>query len=72
MQELGGGGGDFVDGGEEGGLVGFRGFVKAGNFADELERGGANFVGSYGRFEIEKRLDAAAHEAPAKIDFRER
>ena len=67
MEKLGGSGGDFLDGGEEGGFVGLGRLVEAGDLADELERGGADFVGSDGRLEIEKRFDAAAHGAPAKI-----
>jgi hypothetical protein len=55
------GSGDFVDGAFEGGSVGFGWFMEAGDFADELERGGADFLGCDRRIEIEKRFDAAAH-----------
>lgn len=66
MEKFGGSGCDFLNGGEEGGFVGFGGLVEAGDFADELERSSADFVGSDRRFEIEKRFNAAAHGAPAK------
>lgn len=61
MEEAHGSSGDFVDGVVEGLFVGFRRFIEAGDFANELERGGADFVGSDGRIEIEKRLDVSAH-----------
>ncbi len=57
-------GGDFVDGEIEGGGVGFRWLVKAGDLADELKRSGANLVGSDGRIKVEKGFDAAAHFHP--------
>jgi hypothetical protein len=38
-----------------------RGFVKAGDLADELERGGADFFGRNGRIEIEEDFDVSAH-----------
>src|SRR5258708_21352269 len=38
-----------------------RGLVEAGEFAHELQRGGLDFVIRCGRFEIEHRLDVAAH-----------
>ncbi len=72
MEKLGGSGGDFLNGGEESGFVGFGWLVEAGDFADELEGSGADLVGSDRRFEIEKRFDAAAHGAPAKDRVRGR
>ena len=62
MEEAEGDGGNFVDGGLEGGLVGFGGLVEAGDFADELERGVVNFFGSYGWIEVEERFDVSAHD----------
>ena len=44
-EELQGNGGDLIDGVLESGFVGFGGLVKAGDFAHELERGSADFVG---------------------------
>lgn len=61
MKKAHGGGGDFFDGGVESGFVGFGGCVEAGDFADELKRGGADFVGSDWRVEVEKQFDVAAH-----------
>jgi len=66
LEEASGSGGDFADGEVEGGGVGLGWFMKAGNFADELERSGADFVGRDGRIEVEKRFDAAAHESLRK------
>lgn len=53
--------GDFFDGGVEGGFVGFRGIMEAGNFADELQGRGADFVVGDGRCEVKERFDVAAH-----------
>src|SRR5215470_13200416 len=61
LQEAHRGTGDFVNGCVEGGFVGFGRFVKAGNLADELERSVADFVGSDGRIEVEKRFDVSAY-----------
>lgn len=66
MEETLGGSGDFFDGAVERGGVGLRWLVEAGDFAHELERGGANFVGSDGWIEIEERFDVAAHRKPPK------
>src|SRR5215472_827113 len=60
-QQAGGDGGDVVDGGEEGGLVGFRGLGEAADLANELERGRANFIRGDRGIEVEKRADVAAH-----------
>jgi hypothetical protein len=61
VEELEGGVGDLVDGGGEGGLVGFGGLVEASDFADELEGSGADLVGSDRRIEVIESFDVAAH-----------
>jgi len=60
-EELQGNGGDLIDGVLESGFVGFGGLVKAGDFAHELERGSADFVGSDRRIKVVKGFDVAAH-----------
>ena len=35
--------------------------MEAADFADELERGGADFVRGYGWVEVEKHFDVPAH-----------
>src|SRR6266496_1985162 len=50
-------GGYFVDGGNKGCLVGLRGFIKAGDFADKLERSRAHFFVGDRRIEVKKRED---------------
>jgi len=67
LEELEGYRGDLVDGVLEGGFIGFGRLVEAGDFADELERGGADFVGSDRRVEVIKSFDVAAHgETPVR------
>jgi len=41
--------------------------VKAADFADKLERGGADLVGSHRRVEVEKRFDISAHKASIDV-----
>ena len=53
--------GDVINGGVESAFVGFGGMVHAGDFADELEGSGADFVGGDGGIEIEKWFDVAAN-----------
>lgn len=53
--------GDFVNGGVESGFVGFGGMMHAGDFADELERSGADLFGRDWGIEVEKWSDVAAH-----------
>lgn len=53
--------GDVINGGVEGGFVGFGGMVHAGDFSDELEGSGADFVGCDRWIEVEKSFDVAAH-----------
>src|SRR5579863_4758871 len=60
-QQASGDGGYLVDSGEEGGFVALGGFVEAGNLADELERGRADFIVGHRRIEVEKSLDVSAH-----------
>lgn len=61
--------GDGVNGGVEGGFVGFGGMVHAGDFADELEGSGADFVRRDRGIKIEERFDVTAHGAPSSIWF---
>jgi hypothetical protein len=51
----------FDDGRHEGTFICLRRFVEAADFADELERCGANLFVGYRRFEIEKSFDIPAH-----------
>ena len=51
--------GDFVDGGLERFLVGLGRFVEAGDFADELERGVANLIGSDRWIKVIERFDVS-------------
>jgi hypothetical protein len=62
MEQARGGEGDLVNGRVEGGFVGFRGMVEAGDFADELEGSGADFVRGDRGIEVKKGFDVAAHE----------
>ena len=55
------GGGNLFHGRVECGFVGFGGCVEAGDFTDELKRGGADFVWSDGRIEVEESFDVSAH-----------
>jgi hypothetical protein len=61
VEEASGGGGDFVDGGLELGLVGLGRLGEAADFADELERGVADFLVGDRRVEIEKNFYIATH-----------
>jgi len=61
MEEARGAGGDFVDRGEEGGFVGLRRLVKAGDLADVLEGGGADFFWGDGGIEVEEGFYVSAH-----------
>jgi hypothetical protein len=45
----------------EGFGIGSRRPAEAGEFSDELQRRGADFIVGRRRFEIEQRLDVAAH-----------
>ena len=45
----------------EGRFVGFRRFIEASDFSDELQRSSASFPGSDRRFKIVKRFDISAH-----------
>jgi hypothetical protein len=54
-----------VDGAIEGGCVGAGGPGRPAQLADELERGGADFVFGCGRLEVGEGLDVSAHvDAP--------
>jgi uncharacterized protein YuzE len=55
------GGGDVGDGAVEGGGVGLRGPVEAGELAHELQGRGAHFFVGRRRVEVEQGLDVAAH-----------
>src|ERR1700691_899859 len=61
VEEAAGGCADFFDCGLEGGFVGLGGLVEAGDLADVLERGCANFFRGDGRFEVEEGFDVSAH-----------
>src|SRR5262245_46650541 len=53
--------GNFIDGTIESRLVGFRWTVEAAEFADKLQRRGADLFLGCRWFEIEQCLDASAH-----------
>jgi hypothetical protein len=61
LQEAAAGCGDFGDGVLESRLVGARGFVKAADFADELERGGVEVFFRDGLVREVQAFYAAAH-----------
>ena len=61
LEEADRGGSNFFYGRVECGFVGFGGRVEAGDFTDKLERGGADFVWSDGRIEVEESFDVSAH-----------
>src|SRR6185437_10219290 len=53
--------GDFGDGAGERRLIGLRRLVEAGQLAHELQRRGVNLLLAGRWFEVEQRLDVAAH-----------
>src|ERR1700680_4177694 len=53
--------GNFIHGGQERAFVCLRRFVKPADFSHELERSSSNFLGSYGRIEVEEGFDVPAH-----------
>lgn len=61
MEEAAGDLGDVGNGLFECFFVGFGGLAEAGDLADELEGGGLDFVGGYGRIEVEEGSDVSAH-----------
>jgi hypothetical protein len=61
VQEAAAGFGDLGDGALEGWLVGPRGLVVAADFADELKRGGVEFIGRRGLADVVQAFYAAAH-----------
>jgi len=44
--------------------------VEAGDFADELELGGADFLGSDRRIKVEERSDVSAHDGKKVAELR--
>ncbi|MEY2505726.1 MAG: hypothetical protein QOH01_55 [Verrucomicrobiota bacterium] len=61
LEQMLGGMSDVVHGAIESFLVRFRGFRKPTKLADELKRGGANFVLSRRRQEVMQGLNVSAH-----------
>ena len=61
MEKTGADGSYFVDGGVEGGFVGFGGLVEAADLPDELQRGVANLRVGHGGVEVEEVFDVSAH-----------
>jgi len=61
MEQARGGAGDLFNGGVESGFVSFRGMVEAGDFADELEGSGADFLRGDRWIEVKEGPDVAAH-----------
>jgi hypothetical protein len=61
MEKAGGDRGYLIDGSQERSLIGLRGFVKAGDFSNELQRSRSNLVGIDWRIEVEKSFDISAH-----------
>jgi hypothetical protein len=61
VEKTGADGSYFVDGGVEGGFVGFGGLVEAADLPDELQRGVANLRVGHGGVEVEEVFDVSAH-----------